>query len=285
MPEMFVKVMRGASVLGMMLALCPSLADAHGDMRGILQPPVYGGALKCGALFWSEPRDEVYVGTEHVSTGPRRTLTDLYLGAGIMYGIGPNTLVGLYVPYDVTRTYTDGHQVSERKGLRPSSLLLQQRVWRHDGAGSRIEAATIARGFFFSPGQEGWPEFRPTNYLLGAGVSHSGLSDIASISAAYVGAGHEASFGASWQATTAVHVRPTRAFLRHGRDLFVGVESTYRTSVNGRNQRLVFAPAVEFHPVPTVSFAASYGWPLWEKAVPSGLGGGSSLWISAYVQR
>ncbi len=97
--------------------------------------------------------------------------------------------------------------------------------------------------------------------------------------------GYDPAFGATWQGNLALQVRPVRAWLASGRDLFAGVETSYRTSADGTRQRLVVGPSIAVVPLRPLWLQAFYGRPIYEKADPAGSGGGSSIWLRAYVVR
>ncbi len=252
----------------------PPPVHAHSDVRGPLLPPLYGGGLQLGTVISSE-------GTRYGD----ETAKDLYLAAGAAFGVGQNTIVGLYVPYRWRHELEQGAVVVKESEFTPWSLSLQQRLWRRDGEGSRIEAVTLASAGFYPPGDSRWPTPRPAKYALGGGVTHTGLRDIASVSVAYNGAGYRAEEEPTWLLNMAGLVRPLARLLARGHDLFVGAEITYQGAVDGAYERVMLSPVLEVQPARFLWLEASWGRPVWERAVPADIRGASSLWLRAYVQR
>ncbi len=262
--------------------LPPRQAQAHGDVRGMLAPAAYGGAWMIGSLDWWDTKSELYAGAEEMPDAREQSSRDDYYSTGLYHGIGPNTLVGLYVPYDIFTRREHGVVMSTRKGMFPTQLIVQHRILRHDGTRARSEVAVAARGYFVSPDKEDFPEWRPTNYRLAVGAQHFGWRALSTASLGYTGSGYESGFPANWVANASYALRPWTSLLASGRDLSLGVEANYKRAANGSSHRVLAGPMVGVYPTPQLSIAASYCWPLYDKVTPRGLGGGNSLWLSLY---
>ncbi len=252
----------------------PPHASAHSDVRGPLLPPLYGGGLQIGTVISSE-------GTRYED----ESAADVYVAAGAAYGLGPNTIAGLYVPYLSRAELEQGAVVERESGLVPFSLQLQQRLWRRDGVGSRLEVVAFSSVGLHPPGSPSWPTLRPAKYALSGGLIHTGLRDVASMSWSYNGAGYAAEEEPTWLGNVAALVRPSPRLLARGRDLFLGAELTYQGAVNGAYERVTLAPVLEIQPARLLWFEVSWGRPVWERAVPPDIQGRSSLWLRVYVQR
>lgn len=275
-------VLAGFILVPALIAGAPR-AQAHGDVRGLLAPAAYGGQLMIGSLNWWDTKNALLAGSSAIADPRAQSTRDLYVSTGLYYGVGPNTLVGFYLPYDALSRLEHDQVTSTRKGLGLTQLIVQQRLLRLDGTRSRTEVAIAARGFFLSPGKPAFPQWRPSNYRLVAGAQHSGWRDLATASVGYTGAGYDPSFAANWTINGSYSRRPTTAWMASGRDLSLGLESNFKISATGKSRRLLLGPMVEIYPAASLSIAASLGWPVYERITPKGLGGGSSLWLSTYL--
>ncbi len=273
---------RVAVLLLTTLAAAPG-AHAMGAVRGALAPPAYGGSLMIGSLGWLDTKDALLTGSTKVSDPQGQHTRDLYLATGVYYGVGPNTLIGVYLPYDSFRRFEHDVVMSEKQGLSNIQLLAQQRVLRHDGTRSRTELAVGLRGFFEPPGDEEFPAVQPNNYRVSMGVQRSGWRSFATTSVAYTGAAHKSYLPLGWTINSSWSMRPSTSWMAKGHDLAVGLESNFKTAANGSSRRLLLGPMVEVYPFASMSIAASYGVPVYEKVTPKGLGGGRSLWVSTYL--
>ncbi|HEY6193537.1 MAG TPA: hypothetical protein VI504_00705 [Candidatus Eisenbacteria bacterium] len=264
------------ALVAVVAAACtaPLCASAHGDVRGPLLAPTYGGGLQIGTVISSERT--LYEG---------ESAADTYVAAGVAYGLGPNTIAGFYMPYRKRAEIEQGSVVARESELVPWSLQLQQRLWRRDGLGSRLEAVTFGSVGLYPPGDEHWPTLRPAKYALAGGLTHTGLRDIASVSWSYRGTGYGAEEEPTWLGNVAALARPSARLLARGHDLFFGAELTYEGAVNGAYDRISLAPVLEIQPVRRLWLEASWGRPVWERGVPADIQGRSSLWIRAYMQR